>query len=295
MLVGICGRSCCGKDYVIQSIASSNRQVLHVNCDMFFKSKTNCTYKGYPNWEDVDSIHVDRLLEALRGIKRQKNITLKDRSPWWGSYDCEILKGDYLNRNIVIFQGFLLFAVPEVADQLDYKIFMHIDDETLLYRRLTRDGTIEHIDYYHDVVIPASHVNEKAQKSRADDVIDNMGNSAQDATNKIVDLINKKSTDKLSYPKNNRKWTVYPDDLICDHEWHPIDFMDLKEHVKNHEEWMKSGNIVDGNSFQYRMNPATSDYEIRLSLDWPKYRHICRYTTQDTQPKFPAGQGTLND
>jgi hypothetical protein len=57
-------------------------------------------------------------------------------------------------------------------------------------------------------------------------------------------------------------WEVKEGDLLSDHEWHPIDFSE------------KSKMIQEG-IFEYRRNPNTDRYEVRLSHD--NYRHIFRY------------------
>jgi uridine kinase len=299
MLVGICGRSCCGKDTISKSIASVNRNVLHINCDLFFKSKTTCSYKGYTNWEDVNSLRIDHLTNVIQAFKEHRGIVLQDRSPWWGAYDCEIFKEDLIDRDIIIFQGFLLFAVKEIVDKFDHKIFINIDDETLLYRRLLRDKSLDHIDYYHDVVIPVSHLYEKDerdQKKCANIIFDSNNESINSITNKVLSYINSRisGSHKLINPSNSKTWTVQPGALLCDQEWHPIDFMDLKAHVQNCEQWMNEGedNIVEGATFQYRKNVNTGDFEVRLGKELDPiynykgiYRHIFRYTTEHTEPK----------
>jgi uridine kinase len=289
MLVGICGRSGSGKDSIIQSIASVNRQVLHINCDLFFKRKTNCTYKGYPNWEDPNALYMDHLSAVVQASKKQRDIVIEDRSFWWGSYACNAFKEDFNNRNIVIFQGFLLFAQKHIADQFDLRIFIDVSDETMLYRRLVRDNSLYNIHYYHDVVVPVSHRYEEKQKKRADIIFDSNTFSKNKINGRIVKYINSKiqNCKTLVNPLKNKTWTVYPSDLLCDHEWHPIHFMDLKTHVQNSEQWMNEGNIVEGYTFQYRKNPNTGDFEVRLSTIWERYRHIFRYTRENTTPKTP--------
>jgi uridine kinase len=293
MLIGICGRTCCGKDSIAQSIASINRHVLHIDCDLFFKSKTTCTYNGHTNWEDVNSLRIDHLTKVIHAFKKRQGVVLQDRTLWWGAYDCEIFKEDFVNRDITIFQGFLLFAVKEIADKFDLKIFIDIDDETLLYRRLLRDNSFYNIHTYHNVVIPVSHLYEKDQQNRADISFNSNSMSINNITGKVINYINGKiqNNKTLINPLKNKPWTVYPGDLLCDHEWHPIDFMDLKAYVQAQEQWMNEGNIVEGNTFQYRKNDTTSDYEVRLGkeLDAFKgiYRHLFRYTLDDTVLKSP--------
>ena len=147
------------------------------------------------------------------------------------------------------------------------------------------------------MIIPASHIYEEDQKNRADTRLDANSMSLSVITSKMISLINSKTQNNrtLINPSGNKTWTVYPGDLLCDHQWHPVDFSDLKVWVQNCEQWMKEGNIVEGNTFQYRWNSNTSDFEVRLGLELDPinnykgvYRHIFRYTREDTTPKWPV-------
>jgi uridine kinase len=81
VLIGICGRTCCGKDTIAQSIASVNKPVLHINCDLFFKSRTVCTYNRHTNWEDVKSLRIDHLAKVIQAFRENRGVVLQDRSP----------------------------------------------------------------------------------------------------------------------------------------------------------------------------------------------------------------------
>jgi uridine kinase len=288
MLVGICGRSSSGKDSIVQSIASVNRQILHINCDIFFKNKTNCIYKGYTCWEHENALHMDHVRDVIKALKEGKGTIIKDRSPWCGPYECEIFKDDLINKNITIFQGFLLFSQLDIANQLDCRIFIDISDLEIFYRRLMRQNNLA--KYIHDVLIPVSKEYEEDQKKRSHIIIDNTANTlAQQryTTDVIVKQINMQCNvgNAISSPYVQGAWTVYPGDLLCDHEWHPIDFMDMKDWVQLREQELNHGGILEGNTFDYRKNLNTGNFEVRLSPAYEKYRHLSRYTRLETLKK----------
>jgi len=94
---------------------------------------------------------------------------------------------------------------------------------------------------------------------------------------------------RITLPLKRRAWKVKPGDLLSDHEWHPIDFDDLKRWAKNNKDKMNSGEELHGNTFEYRKDPFSGNYyEVRLSKERGKYRHIFRYTLEPTPSKKPA-------
>ena len=285
LCIGICGRPSSGKDSVVQRIASVNKHVLHINMDIFFKNKTKCLYNGKPCWEHTDVIWFDRLFKVVYSLMNGGGVIIEDRSPWYGSYDCEIFPYDLYESRIIIVQGYLLFTKKELVDLFDNKVFIDVSDKNILIRR---PG-----EYTKRVVIPVSKEYEQEQKNSAD-VPPFDGNPSEDEVLQDVgahlDEFVRGATDmRIAPPLKRRAWKVKPGDLLSDHEWHPIDFDDLKRWAKDNKDKMNSGEELRGNTFEYRKDPFSGNYyEVRLSNECGKYRHIFRYTLEPTQPKKPA-------
>lgn len=288
LLIGICGRSSSGKDSIVQSIASVNKQILHINCDIFFKNRTSCIYKGYECWEHENALHMDHIQDVIKALKEGKGTIIKDRSSWCGPYECEIFKDDLVNKDIIIFQGFLLFSRVDIANQLDCRIFIDVSGEELFYRRLMKQPNLA--KYIHDVLLPVSKEYEKVQQGRAEVIIDNTESSERkkrDTSDRVISQINSHLADvePISSPYKRRPWPVSPGDLLCDHEWHPIDFKDMKDWVQLREQELNRGEILEGNTFDYKKNPNTGNFEVRLSPAYEKYKHLYRYTRSKTLKK----------
>jgi hypothetical protein len=186
-------------------------------------------------------------------------------------------------KKLVIVDGFLIFAVKELADLFDYKLFIDASDYNILIRRLKRDG-FRQFNYITDVVIPVSKEYEQIQRDNADVVID--GDRLKDevirsVTRFLNDKLLQSDIDfriKLSLKQSS--WKVYFGDLITDHAWHPIDFDNLKEWVRKQKYRLDKGEELKGNTFRYRRNRHSGMYEVRLS---PQYRpSICHYTSEPT-------------
>jgi len=283
--MGICGRSCSGKGALTEALASASREVLLLQADCYFRSNSMCTYNGYQCWEHTDCIDFDRLIDNLRSLKKRNETVIRVETPWMPHVNISITRKDMSAKKLIIVDGFLLYAVKELADLCDHRLFIHASDFNILYRRQMRNG-VGQINYIHDVVIPVSKEYEQEQRSRADIVID--GDSPKD---KVVNEASKYLSEKLAQryinfkidlSSNRTPWTVYPGDLIMDTTWHPIDFDNFKEWVKKEKDRLDAGEELKGNTFRYRRNPHSGEYEVRLSS---RYNcNICRYTSEPTQP-----------
>jgi uridine kinase len=251
LVIGVYGRGCSGKDSIIQRIASVNKHVLHINMDMFFKSKTDCLYgrNKHECWEHTDVIWFDRLCRVISALKNGKGVTIKDRSAWYGSYDCKIFPRDLHEPRIIIVQGFLLFTDSQLVNLFDGKLFLDVSDKNIIERSRDRRENYNSESYIREVVIPVSK--EYAYQTKvADKSFDTNKDTIENITDKLVGYINTKFGKCLVSPIQGRTWEVKEGDLLSDHEWHP-----------------------------------SGCYEVRLSHEQGKYRHIFRYTSKPTLPK----------
>lgn len=288
-VIGICGRSCAGKGALTEALASVNREVLLLQADCFFHRSTSCTYNGYQCWEHTDCISFDRLIENLRSLIRGKDTIIHVETPWMPQVDIEIFRADISTKKLIIIDGLLIFAVKELADLFDYRIFVDASDFNILYRRQMREG-MGQINYIHDVVIPVSKEYEQVQKDMADLLIDG-DKPKEEVITYAGRCINEKLSElnlgfRLKLPPDYSPWKVYPNDLIMDSTWHPIGFDNYKDWVKKEKGRLDAGEELKGNTFRYRRNPHSGRYEVRLSSQYKP--GTCRYTLEPTSPWRPG-------
>jgi uridine kinase len=255
--------------------------------DIFFKNKTNCPYgkNKYECWEHTDVIRFNHLFEVISSLRNGSGVIIEDRSLWYGSYDCAIFPHDLYESSIIIVQGYLLFTDRKLVDLFDSKIFLDVSDENILDRRKNYECEA----YIQKVVIPVSK-RYAYQSKAADKRFDVNSNTAENIADELVKYINTNLSrigidEHLVSPTSSDAWKVKPGDILSDHEWHPIDFSDLKDHAKENKRDLDEGKIVPGNTFEYRRNFGTGCHELRLSHEQSKYRHIFRYTPKPTLPK----------
>jgi len=185
----------------------------------------------------------------------------------------KISREDIKIKRIIIVDGFLIFAIKELVELFDHKLFVDVSDYNLLKRRLIRNG-FEGFNYICDVVIPVSKEYEQIQMSNAGTIID--GNKTKEEV--IDDTYRYFHKIGFSLKQTNQSWKVHPGDLLTDHESHPIDIEDLKDWVKKEKGKLDKGEELKGHTFRYRKNLHLGIYEVRLSSTIP----ICRYTREPT-------------
>lgn len=271
LIIGAYGRSCSGKDSIVQRIASVNKNVLHINMDIFFKSKTECHYgkNRQECWEHTDVIWFDHLYQVISALKNSKRVTIKDRSAWYGSYDCKILPRDLNEPRVIIVQGYLLFTDSRLVNLFDGRVFLDVSNENIIKRNHDRRENYNSDEYIKEVVIPVSEEEKYANQSQvADKNIDTNTDKLENVTNCLVEYINTKFGKSLNSPIRSKTWEVKEGDLLSDHEWHPLAEI----------------NMGIGNAFEYR-KICTAGNEVRLSQEKSEYRHIFHYTSKPVLPK----------
>lgn len=145
-IIGICGPSCSGKSTVCRSLKPFfDAQMIQL--DRFFKKETHGRYNGYSNWEVPESLMFDHLIECLHQLKRGEP-TLVPRQGWTEHFDRIIYP-----KPIIFVEGFLLFVNRELNSLFDKKIFIEISEQSMLDRRVQRNGP-EAWDYTAQCVVP---------------------------------------------------------------------------------------------------------------------------------------------
>ncbi len=275
LLIGICGRSCSGKGVVTEALASTNRSVLLLQADYYFHKNNTCSYNGYPCIEHVNSIDFDRLIDDIRSLQDGRDTIISVTTPWMSQVKIEITSADLRIKKILVVEGYLIFAVSKLVSLFDHKLFIQSSDYEVLYRRLLRDG-FGQINYIHNVVIPVSKEYVQIQTNCADKIVD--GDRSKKELLEEVRRHFQKNFSSFSFDQPPYK--VQPGDLISDDAWHPIEFSDYKDWVKKRGHDLDMGEVLKGNTFEYRKNSSIGTYEVRLG-PWCKPR-IWRYTLEET-------------
>jgi uridine kinase len=190
-LMGIVGGSGSGKTSIAQELIRRLQQdgvsVLLLDMDAYYAPLEVVKHRfdgrtinwDHPHAFDLElmATHLSRLRKGQAIRKPIYDFTVSDRVGW---------EEPMPPAQVVILEGLLLFALPELREQLDVKIFVDTDADIRILRRIQRDtkergrdvdSVIEqylesvrpmHLDFvepskrWADVIVPTGAENEKA-------------------------------------------------------------------------------------------------------------------------------------
>jgi uridine kinase len=238
-LIGITGGSGGGKT----SVANVLYRCLGIeNCllfsmDTYYKNLTPEQEKDLNNYnfDTPDALDLDLLSEHLTSLMNWKSIEMP-------TYDFATNKRQeetiHLKPNkFIIFEGILAFHDKRMRDLMDLKLFIDLDDDIRLSRRIYRDiisrgrKMKDVIERYHKFVKPAYNTFIKPTKAYADIIIPRGGSNTI-----AIDLINYYLKYKLSniFPENIQSFII---DKLNNSEEKKID-EEKKENVKEEEDYV---------------------------------------------------------
>lgn len=147
LLVGIVGGSGSGKTSfaheLIRRLGQAQVETLLLDMDAYYAplEVARCRFgERTVNWDHPHAFDLELMASHLAALKRNQSIrkpvydfAISDRVGW---------SDPVVPGRVVILEGLLLFALPELREQLDVKIFVDTDADIRILRRLQRD-TVE--------------------------------------------------------------------------------------------------------------------------------------------------------
>ena len=144
MLVGIVGGSGSGKTSVavelVKRLKKKSVATMLLDMDAYYAplEVVRGRFGERPiNWDHPHAFDLELMASHLAELKRSQPIrkpvydfSTNDRTGW---------SEPVLPGRVVVLEGLLLFALPELRDQLDVKIFVDTDADIRILRRLQRD------------------------------------------------------------------------------------------------------------------------------------------------------------
>lgn len=141
ILIGVAGGSGSGKTTVANNLVKAFKaeDATLVEQDAYYKELTNMTLeeKAKVNFDHPDSIEFELLRKHILALKNGESI---DRPIY--DFTTHSRKEGSVKINpskIIILEGILIFAVSEIRELLDVKIFVDTDADEMILRRIERD------------------------------------------------------------------------------------------------------------------------------------------------------------
>ncbi len=179
IVIGICGGSGSGKSTLARKIKDEfGDRASIVSMDSFYKFQPDTTYeeRTKTNYDHPDAFDTDIMIVCAKELKSGKDtkipvydFTIHNRSsqPW------ETVKA----TPVIILDGILLFAFPQLVELMDIKVFVDTDADVRILRRVHRDvikrgRSVESvIDQYLNTVKPMHEAYVEPYKKLADVII----------------------------------------------------------------------------------------------------------------------------
>lgn len=188
--LGVAGGSGSGKTTVAQAILTrvgANR-IAYVPHDAYYRDQAELTrlQRGPVNWDHPDALDTDLMIEHILTLQAGQPIALPEYD--FTTYRRTEHTVPVAPQPIILVEGILIFAEPQLRRLFDVKIFVDTDADIRFIRRLQRDlgergRTVEsviqqylstvrpmHLDFvepskrYADVIIPEGGRNEVAME-----------------------------------------------------------------------------------------------------------------------------------
>lgn len=141
ILIGVAGGSGSGKTTVANNLVKAFKaeDATLVEQDAYYRELINMTLeeKAKVNFDHPDSIEFELLRKHILALKNGESI---DRPIY--DFTTHSRKEGSVKINpskIIILEGILIFAVPEIRELLDVKIFVDTDADEMILRRIERD------------------------------------------------------------------------------------------------------------------------------------------------------------
>jgi uridine kinase len=141
LIIGIAGGTGSGKTTVVHQIMNElpQTEVGIISQDSYYKENKGLSFeeRALINFDHPRAIDFDLLVSHLKDLKEGKTI----EQPVYSFVTHNRTDDTVIThpRKVMIVEGILILANPELREMFDVKIFVHADSDERLIRRLKRD------------------------------------------------------------------------------------------------------------------------------------------------------------
>ena len=140
LIIGICGASGSGKSTLAEELEKRlNRRCIYLKQDSYYKDHPDMSFEEREriNYDEPDAFEHDALRDDLFALREGKSITAKvyDYAEHRRCDPAETIEP----ADVVLIEGIHVFYDAAVRDLLDFKIYVQVDPDVCLLRRVERD------------------------------------------------------------------------------------------------------------------------------------------------------------
>lgn len=198
IVIGISGGTGSGKTTLAKRISKAfGGDALLVSMDCYYKDHNSLPFeeRAKTNYDHPDAYDVELITDHIKALRRGESImhptydfTKHLRCEEWEKAD---------SAKVIIVEGILVFAIPEIVELLDIKIFVDTDADVRIVRRITRDvkdrgRSLDSVIKQYLTTVKPMHEHFVEPSKRLADVIVPEGGHNEVAYNMIVNAIHRK-------------------------------------------------------------------------------------------------------
>ena len=140
MVLGIAGGTGSGKTtFTKRLIQRFGKDITVIHHDNYYKAHHDMPYeqRAKLNYDHPDAFDTDLLVQALKDLKQGRTVTcpVYDYSIHDRTEETITIKP----TRVIVVEGILIYASPELCDEMDIKIFVDTDADVRILRRIVRD------------------------------------------------------------------------------------------------------------------------------------------------------------
>ena len=140
IVIGVAGGTGSGKTTLVKALMNrfgDNISVL--SHDNYYKRHDEMSYeeRTHLNYDCPDAFDTDMMIEHLRMLKNGQAIDCPTYDYTIHNRSSEVLHVEA--RKVIVVEGILIFAEPELRERLDIKLFVDTDADVRILRRDVRD------------------------------------------------------------------------------------------------------------------------------------------------------------
>lgn len=184
-VVGVAGGSGSGKTTLTENLIQQfSQDICVVHHDNYYKAHDDLPFEERTklNYDCPDAFETALLAEHLRQLRQGQSVQCPtyDYTRHTRAKETVLL----VPQPVILLEGILIFAEPELCDLMDLKVFVDTDADVRLARRLLRDleergrSARSVIDQWQDTVKPMHEKYVEPSKQNADIIIPHGGQNS---------------------------------------------------------------------------------------------------------------------
>ena len=141
LFIGICGASGSGKSTLAQELATMvNRSILIINQDAYYLDHPDLSFEERCrlNYDEPSVFDHDLLLEDVKKLLAGERVP-KKRYDYTRHCRADVPGVFMETHDVIIIEGIHAFYDPRLRDMMDMKLYMHVESDICLLRRIERD------------------------------------------------------------------------------------------------------------------------------------------------------------